>query len=780
MIRTQSFVLNALQLNKRIHILSHRESFLCTATSSLNITRGVKKRRPRDPTKSHVLNKTTWLDSLESIKPPKSSDNDTSKLFKPVTVLPNQDDINLGKELAGEMDRSDLLKKLKTFFDSKTTRALSKEQGLDDYLYWQACVSFRKYCMDITYLPPELYILFSDILQGAVHEDSIFPYFLSHARKVFPHLECLDELKLISDLTNPPNWYPDARAMNRKIIFHAGPTNSGKTYEAMKRFKAAKSGVYCGPLKLLAVEVFNKCNKEGTPCDLVTGEERKRADPSGEPSSHVACTVEMTNVNQTYEVAVIDEIQMVRDYQRGWAWTRALLGIPAEEIHVCGERAAVDLVQEICLANGEDLEVVEHERKTKLIQEDSAIESLENVQAGDCIVCFSKQDIYAVSRGLERMGKDCAVIYGSLPPGTKLAMSERFNDPKHPCKIMVATDAIGMGLNLNIRRIIFYSLNKIHLLEDGNREMKVISVSQALQIAGRAGRFGTQWETGYVTCFSQEDIATMHELLAQSPPDILQCGLHPTFDQIEMYAYHLPQASLANLVDIFASLSVIDDSLYSLCQMEDFKFLADMIEHIKLPLKAKYTFCCAPINRKMPLVCTMFMKVVRQYSRGEILTFDWLCHQIGWPFSPPDTILDLVHLEAVHDVFDLYLWLSYRFPDMFPDVELVRSVQHELDEVIQDGIVNIVQLLRNSDSGASSSVAKVREDDAFEAKTRKTRSFKDWEANEEKGKKGKGKSLTDRLVSDGLLTDKMVKDLHREFAKERKKSGKQKLIDDRE
>jgi len=75
-------------------------------------------------------------------------------------------------------------------------------------------------------------------------------------------------------------------------------------------------------------------------------------------------------------------------------------------------------------------------------------------------------------------------------------MADKFNDPKNSCKIMVATDAIGMGLNLNIRRIIFYSLNKIHLLEDGNREMKVISVSQALQIAGRAGRFGTQWETG--------------------------------------------------------------------------------------------------------------------------------------------------------------------------------------------------------------------------------------------------------------------------------------------
>ena len=87
----------------------------------------------------------------------------------------------------------------------------------------------------------------------------------------------------------------------------------------------------------------------------------------------------MTNVNQTYEVAVIDEIQMVQDYQRGWAWTRALLGIAAEEIHVCGEAAAIDIVREICLSIGEDVEVVKHQRKTKLIQEDHGVESLSNV-----------------------------------------------------------------------------------------------------------------------------------------------------------------------------------------------------------------------------------------------------------------------------------------------------------------------------------------------------------------------------------------------------------------
>ena len=109
----------------------------------------------------------------------------------------------------------------------------------------------------------------------------------------------------------------------------------------------AKSGVYCGPLKLLAVEVFNKTNARDVACDLVTGEERKYAnEDKEEPASHVSCTVEMTNCSQTYEVAVIDEIQMLKDPQRGWAWTRALLGVPAEEIHVCGEGAAVDLVRE--------------------------------------------------------------------------------------------------------------------------------------------------------------------------------------------------------------------------------------------------------------------------------------------------------------------------------------------------------------------------------------------------------------------------------------------------
>lgn len=184
---------------------------------------------------------------------------------------------------------------------------------------------------------------------------------------------------------------------------------------------------------------------------------------------------------------------MLRDPQRGWAWTRALLGVVADEVHLCGEGAAVELIKNIMVTTGEDVEVHSYERLTELEMERRALENLSNVRAGDCIVCFSKNDIYNASREIESLGHEVAVIYGGLPPATKLAQAQKFNDPENPCKILVATDAIGMGLNLSIRRVIFYSLVKPVMNERGEREIDTISTSQALQIAGRAGRYGTQF-----------------------------------------------------------------------------------------------------------------------------------------------------------------------------------------------------------------------------------------------------------------------------------------------
>ncbi|KAK5644789.1 hypothetical protein RI129_006089 [Pyrocoelia pectoralis] len=688
----------------------------------------------------------------------KKDDVTLSTLFKPVSVTPSSDDINVGAELTGTINKADLLKILNKFYQLPEIKHLLNENGLDNYLQHQAYISFRRFCLEAQTLPVDLHVVISDIMQGAGHPTDILPYFLRHAKQMFPHLDCMDDLKKISDLRTPPNWYSEARALNRKIIIHAGPTNSGKTYHALERFMTAKSGVYCGPLKLLATEVFNKSNQNGTPCDLVTGEERSYADAGKNPSGHVACTVEMTSLSTPYEVAVIDEIQMIRDPSRGWAWTRALLGLVADEIHLCGEAGAIDLIQQLCLTTGEDVEIRKYKRLTDLKIEDSALGSLENVQPGDCIVCFSKNDIYSVSRSIEAIGKEVAVIYGGLPPGTKLAQAAKFNDPDNSCKVLVATDAIGMGLNLSIRRLIFYSLIKPVVNEKGEKEMDTISVSQALQIAGRAGRYGTQWEQGFVTTFKPEDLQTLRSLLDQVPEPIIKAGLHPTADQIELYAYHLPNATLSNLMDIFVNLCTVDDSLYFMCNIEDFKFLADMIQHVPLPLRARYVFCCAPINKKMPFVCTMFLKFARQYSRNEPITFDWLCRSIGWPLQSPRTIIDLVHLEAVFDVLDLYLWFSYRFMDLFGEGQLVRDMQKELDAIIQQGVVQLTRLLRNSETVVSSGASAAPDEDQFSINRRKQTYLR-----ESKSAPVGGGRLTERLLAQGLLTPNMLQELKKEW-----------------
>lgn len=702
----------------------------------------------------------------------KQDKGNPSLLFVPVPVKPNLDDINIGEEFTGRLKKQDLLKILNRFYQKPEIRSLAADNGLDDHLLHQAFLSFRRHCLEHD-LAPDLHITISDILQGAGHVDDLFPYFLQHARLAFPHLDCLEDLKKISDLRTPANWYSQARTMNRKIIFHAGPTNSGKTYHAMERFLEAKSGVYCGPLKLLATEIYHKSNKRETPCDLITGEERRHAkyyntitnvqedeemqisdDIEDTPSSHVACTVEMTSLNQTYEVAVLDEIQMIGDRGRGWAWTRAILGLQAEEIHLCGEAGAINLIEEICFTTGEQVEIRQYKRLTELKVENAALTTLDNVQPGDCIVCFNKNDIYSVSRAIEQRGHEVAVIYGSLPPGTKLAQANKFNDPDSSCKVMVATDAIGLGINLSIRRIIFYSLIKPVIKQDGDKEMDVISISQALQIAGRAGRYGSTWETGYVTTFRPEDLATLKNLLAQPPEPVIQAGLYPTAEQMELYAYHLPHASLSSLMDIFVHLCTVDDSLYFMCNTEAFKFLAEMIQHVPLPLRARYVFCCAPINNKLPFVCATFLKMVRQYSRNKPITKAWLCQCVEWPQPLPKTIMDLVNLEAVFDILELYLWLSYRFPDMFPDVRSVRDMEVELDATIQQGIFQLTRLLRNSEQ-----ILREESSVPVEPMTRgKKTKYTGHSTNEEQ----KGK-LSDMLVARGLITPQMLKKLQEEL-----------------
>ena len=251
------------------------------------------------------------------------------------------------------------------------------------------------------------------------------------------------------DLRYPIEWYPTTRTMQRTIHLHVGPTNSGKTYHALQSLEKAKSGIYAGPLRLLAYEVYSRMNALGRSCELITGDERIES-PSTSGNTIKSATVEMVPVNTEVEVAVIDEIQMIGDQERGWAWTRALLGVCAPTVHLCGEARTVPLIRDLVSWMGDKLEIHTYERLSPLKTMSSSLNGdLRNLRKGDCLVAFTKVKLYALKSQIESMtDRRVAIVYGGLPPEVRAQQAALFNDPDNDYDFLVATDAIGMGLNL--------------------------------------------------------------------------------------------------------------------------------------------------------------------------------------------------------------------------------------------------------------------------------------------------------------------------------------------
>ena len=284
---------------------------------------------------------------------------------------------------------------------------------------------------------------------------------------------------------NPKDEYMVTRRMKRKIYIHLGDTNTGKTYNAVERLKTAKKGVYLSPLRILALENYDKLNNEGIVCDLMTGEE----EIIKENSTHVSCTIEKVNLKQSYDIAVIDEIQMISDTQRGIAWSRAVLGLRCNEIHICGAMNAKELLIKILEDCEDDYEIKEYHRNIPLIVETKNF-SYNDVQEGDAIVVFSKKRVLEIAQDYSNKNIKTSIIYGDLPPEVRKMQYEQFINKEN--KVLVTTDAIGMGVNLPIRRIIFMSIRKF----DGE-EVRELTSQEVKQIAGRAGRKGI-YDTGYV------------------------------------------------------------------------------------------------------------------------------------------------------------------------------------------------------------------------------------------------------------------------------------------
>lgn len=284
-------------------------------------------------------------------------------------------------------------------------------------------------------------------------------HLVTHPSTPQPLQSRLTEILSLTDLTSVPSRsYTAARELRRHFHLHIGPTNSGKTYNALRALSSAQSGMYAGPLRLLAHEVWDRMNRgtvagleegKGRACNLITGEERRIVDPTAGLTS---CTVEMLSLTEPVDVAVIDEIQMIGDPQRGGAWTTAVMGLLAKEIHLCGEETVVHLIERMVAAMGDKLTIHRYERLTPLhVAEESLEGDLRGIEAGDCLVSFSRSGIFNLKRNIEaQAGKRCAVVYGALPPETRSEQARLFNERGNGVDVMVASDAVGMGLNLYV------------------------------------------------------------------------------------------------------------------------------------------------------------------------------------------------------------------------------------------------------------------------------------------------------------------------------------------
>lgn len=519
-------------------------------------------------------------------------------------------------------------------------------------------------------------------------------------------LECHEKL---ADFRFPHEWFPATRTMQRTIHLHVGPTNSGKTYHALKALENAKTGIYAGPLRLLAHESFMRMMAKKRRVALLTGDDLRI--PEGDEDYIASCTVEMTPLNKRLDVAIIDEIQMIGDEMRGWAWTQAVLGVQAKEVHLCGEDRAVPLIQALCAKTGDEVIVHRYQRLSPLQPATTSLQrDFTNLVKGDCVVSFSRLSIHGLKRSIEQAtGRKCAIVYGSLPPETRAQQAALFNDPNNDYDYLAASDAIGMGLNLEVRRVIFETVTKF----DGTK-MRILTLPELKQIGGRAGRYrsaakatlaaeaadtsgsvraseassGKEQSVGTVTCLEDDDLEIVRGSFTQEAPPMKAAGIHPPSSVIEKFASYFPSGTpltfiLLRLRDI-ARLS----NDYQMCSMRDAIEIARAIQEFPLSIQDRCIFVNAPAAMNDYDVKDALVEFARRIAHnlpGDFLDIKQIKLEV-LDYTPETYSAGashyLRHLESLHKVFTLYLWLGYRFHTVFRSQRVAFRAKFLLEQAI--------------------------------------------------------------------------------------------------
>ncbi|MEH7380384.1 DEAD/DEAH box helicase [Bacillus sp. JJ1533] len=468
-----------------------------------------------------------------------------------------------------------------------------------------------------------------------------------------------EEQKMMEDIFG--RAYHLSPGRNIRYILHVGETNTGKTFKAIQSMKDANSGIYLAPLRLLALEIYETLNEAGVPCNLKTGEEEKQV----EGANHLSATVEMLREKDFYEVVVIDEAQMISDKDRGFSWYKAITNANAKEVHIiCSFHAKWMILQ---LLGNSDVEVHEYHRDVPLEVEPQLFR-LNHTRKGDALVCFSRRRVLETASELQRSGRRVSMIYGSMPPETRKKQIQRFNNGE--TTVIVATDAIGMGLNLPIRRIVFLENDKF----DGTRK-RLLTSQEVKQIAGRAGRRGI-YDIGKVAFTS--DIKTMTRLLEQEDEPLEGFAIAPTNAVLERFQkYSRKMRMFFYLWDQFKSPEGTKKaSLYEERML--YELVEDTIIEAKLSLPDLYGFLHLPFSSNEPSLRAQWKKNLEAIVDGIPL---------------PNPVLKesgLEELELSYKAVGLHLLFLYKL-GKHTEAQYWERIREEISDKIHEHLKSGIQ-----------------------------------------------------------------------------------------
>ena len=405
--------------------------------------------------------------------------------------------------------------------------------------------------------------------------------------------------------------------MNGKIISILGPTNTGKTHLAIERMLEFSNGVIGFPLRLLAREIYDKVvNKIGVErVALITGEEK--IIPA--TADYYLCTVESMPLDINFEFVAIDEIQMCADPDRGHIFTDRLLNLRGDMLTIfLGSSIIKNIIKQLV----PECEFINRNRLSKLTYD--GYKKISRIQPRSALIAFSVDEVYALAEFVRRQRGGAAIVMGSLSPKTRNAQVKLYQSGD--VDFLVATDAIGMGINMDIDHISFSSIKKF----DG-KQVRKLRNSEIGQISGRAGRFKNDGSFGITGNCEQLSDDQIEKLESHQFDDILNIFWRNNDLNFNTKAELLESLNKKSEINnLKRNKELLDENILKNLILNEDKFKVSDDEE---PLKILWECCQIPdftkssYNEHTEIIKKVFNFLINKKNR---IPNDWMKTQLSW------------------------------------------------------------------------------------------------------------------------------------------------------